>query len=189
MLTAILYYIYTHTYVCIYIYIYIYYIYIHTCVYIYIYICIYIYIYIYTYIHHRELPRYFDSAILGLRNLSLRIDRRPKPTLYTHMTHMSVCLGCCIGCCCCCHLIPRSLLHLDGMPCVVLWRPGVLDCRVPTPPETWSGLTRNPPSLLFLSSPNIPMKHRSQTNAHEPFANRSRTNNLNITHMCSRAIQ
>ena len=37
----------------------------------------------------------------------------------------------------------------DGGPCVVLWRPDSLDCRVLIRPETWSGLTRNPPSLGF----------------------------------------
>ena len=27
----------------------------------------------------------------------------------------------------------ESLLVRDGVPCVVLWRPGALDCRVPYP--------------------------------------------------------
>ena len=33
----------------------------------------------------------------------------------------------------------RSHFGPDGMPCVVLWRPEALDCRMPTPPETWNG--------------------------------------------------
>lgn len=32
---------------------------------------------------------------------------------------------------------------LDDMPCVVLWRPDAIDCRVLIPPETWNGFTRN----------------------------------------------
>ena len=43
----------------------------------------------------------------------------------------------------------RSLLGPDGTPCVVLWRPEALDSSVLNPPEAWSGLTRNPPSLRF----------------------------------------
>ena len=35
------------------------------------------------------------------------------------------------------------------LPYVVLWRPEALDSRVLIPPEAWSGLTRNPPSLGF----------------------------------------
>ena len=50
----------------------------------------------------------------------------------------------------CCLLTRRSLLWSEwSMHCVVLWRPEALDCRVLIPPETWSGLTRNPPSLGF----------------------------------------
>ena len=41
----------------------------------------------------------------------------------------------------------RSLLVLTEFPCVVLWRPEALDCRVLIPPEAWSWLTRNPPSV------------------------------------------
>ena len=41
----------------------------------------------------------------------------------------------------------RSLLSPDGMPCVVLWRPAARDGRVPITPETWNGLSRDPPSL------------------------------------------
>ena len=37
----------------------------------------------------------------------------------------------------------------DRMPCVVLWRPEALDCRVLVPPEAWNGLTPNLPSLGF----------------------------------------
>lgn len=40
-----------------------------------------------------------------------------------------------------------SFFGPDGMPCAVLRRPEALDCRVRVPPETWSGLTRNPPCL------------------------------------------
>ena len=32
-------------------------------------------------------------------------------------------------------LTRRSLFGPDGMPCVVLWRPEALDCRVLIPPE------------------------------------------------------
>ena len=35
----------------------------------------------------------------------------------------------------------------DVMPCIVLWRPEALDCRVPIPPETWNGLIRYLPSV------------------------------------------
>ena len=45
--------------------------------------------------------------------------------------------------------LTRSLSGLDGMSCVVLWMSETLDCRVRIPPEAWSGLTRNPPSLGF----------------------------------------
>ena len=38
---------------------------------------------------------------------------------------------------------------LAEFPCVVLWRPEALDCRVLIPPEAWNGLTPNPPSLGF----------------------------------------
>ena len=38
----------------------------------------------------------------------------------------------------------RSHFGPDGMPCVVLWRPEALDCRVRIPPEAWSGPTHNP---------------------------------------------
>ena len=41
----------------------------------------------------------------------------------------------------------ESFLVLTEFPCVVLWRPEALDCRVPIPPEAWSWLTRNPPSV------------------------------------------
>ena len=43
------------------------------------------------------------------------------------------------------HYDDGFLFGLDGMPCVVLWKPEALDCRVPIPPETWHGFTRNPP--------------------------------------------
>ena len=46
-------------------------------------------------------------------------------------------------------LTRRNIFGSDGMPCVVLWRPEALDCRVFIPPEAWNGLTRNPPSLGF----------------------------------------
>ena len=39
---------------------------------------------------------------------------------------------------------------LTEFPCVVLWRPEALDCRVLIPPEAWSWLTRNPPSVLLV---------------------------------------
>jgi len=38
-------------------------------------------------------------------------------------------------------------LVLTEFPCVVLWRPEALDCRVLIPPEAWSWLSRNPPSV------------------------------------------
>ena len=38
-------------------------------------------------------------------------------------------------------------------PRAVLWRPEALDCREPIPPEAWSWLTRNPPSLGNLGPP------------------------------------
>ena len=40
-----------------------------------------------------------------------------------------------------------AFLVLTEFPCVVLWRPEALDCRVLIPPDLWSRLIRNPPSL------------------------------------------
>ena len=37
--------------------------------------------------------------------------------------------------------LEKSFVVPDGMPCVVLWRPEALDCRVLIPPETWDGHT------------------------------------------------
>ena len=41
----------------------------------------------------------------------------------------------------------ESFLVLTEFPCVVLWRPEALHCRVLTPTEAWSWLTRIPPSV------------------------------------------
>ena len=38
--------------------------------------------------------------------------------------------------------------------------------------------------ITIVIIPRSDLKHRSQTNAQEPFTNRSRTNNLNTTHTC-----
>ena len=46
-------------------------------------------------------------------------------------------------------LTRKNMFGPDGTPCVVLWRPGALDCRVPIPPKTWNGLTHTPPSVGF----------------------------------------
>jgi len=47
------------------------------------------------------------------------------------------------------YLTRRSLCGLNGMPCMMLWRPEAFDCRELTPPETWSGLTPKPSTLGF----------------------------------------
>ena len=62
----------------------------------------------------------------------------PPPKLFSYV----------IACVCRCWL-GGVLLGLDGRPCVVIWRPEALDCRVPIPPEAWHWLTRSPPGLGF----------------------------------------
>ena len=47
------------------------------------------------------------------------------------------------------HDMPFVFVVRMGFLCVVLWRPEALDCGVLIPAETWSWLTRNPPSLGF----------------------------------------
>ena len=44
-------------------------------------------------------------------------------------------------------LTRRSYFVRMELPCVMLWRPEALDCRMLIPPEAWNGLTPNPPSL------------------------------------------
>ena len=57
-------------------------------------------------------------------------------------------------------------------PCVVLWRPEALDCRVLIPPEAWNWLTRNPPSLGFKTETSCILADPSADWAVGPYVSR-----------------
>ena len=130
----------------------------YTCTYIYIYIERERERYIYTYIHIQYICIYiYISLYISIHIHTYTHNISPSLSLYIYIYMVYVnydivgvnVLRKVYAICVCAVWTRINLFGPGGMPCVVLWRPEALDCRVLLPSETLTWLTRNPPSLRF----------------------------------------